>query len=321
MLEVDGEENRKVFADENTDQGNAVDEADPEELMEFSAGEGRIWLVKVPKFLMECWEKVSAPDVHLATMRVFNGGSKISLLLPHSPLLGANGTSHPMYSSDGLMTEYTLDVVNPGVENQVVISERPTEPPNGRAKSTHLLGNVIHECNVRPNFTDIYRETVAARHRAANKPKRQIVLLGKDDVKGGVGGLNKLSSGATVATHFDSFVKTTKRPGKDFERYARIPRDQLLDMLFALFSEKPSWSFKDLRSRTEQPAEYLKEVLTMIAFLHRSGELNGQYTLLENYQDQEKRESIKLEGNELVNRDAMPSVPDEDEDEDMEEVG
>jgi transcription initiation factor TFIIF subunit beta len=63
-------------------------------------------------------------------------------------------------------------------------------------------------------------------------------------------------------------------------------------MLFALFAEKPSWSFKELRSRTEQPAEYLKEVLTMIAFLHRSGELNGQYTLLDNYRDQESQDSV-----------------------------
>jgi len=137
-----------------------------------------------------------------------------------------------------------------------------------------------------------------------------------------VGGLNKLSSGAAVATHFDSFVKTTKRSGKDFERFARIPRDQLLDMLFALFSEKSSWSFKDLRSRTEQPAEYLKEVLTMIAFLHRSGELNGQYTLLENYRDQENRDSIKFESVEnMTQGEATTGVPEEDEDEDMEEVG
>jgi len=141
-----------------------------------------------------------------------------------------------------------------------------------------------------------------------------------------VGGLNKLSSGAAVATHFDSFVKTTKRSGKEFERYARIPRDQLLDMLFALFAEKSNWAFKDLRSRTEQPAEYLKEVLSMIAFLHRSGELNGQYTLLENYRDRENQDLLKVNGAETGNRDNMPASvapdnPDEDEDDDMEEIG
>jgi hypothetical protein len=87
--------------------------------------------------------------------------------------------------------------------------------------TTQLLGNVIHECNIRPNFNDSYRETVAARHRAANTPKRQIVMLGKDDIKGGVGGLNKLSSGATVAHHFDSFVV----------RVARLSDNKLLNTI------------------------------------------------------------------------------------------
>jgi transcription initiation factor TFIIF subunit beta len=64
-------------------------------------------------------------------------------------------------------------------------------------------------------------------------------------------------------------------------------------MLFAIFEEKPNWSFKELRARTEQPAEYLKEVLSLIAVLHRSGELNGQYTLLENYRDPENQDLVR----------------------------
>jgi transcription initiation factor TFIIF subunit beta len=91
---------------------------------------------------MERWEKVSAPDVHLATMRVFNGGSKIALLLPHAPQLGNKAKAQPAYPSEGLMTEYTLDVVNPGVENQVVVSERPTNPPIGRA-SMHFFHTAL----------------------------------------------------------------------------------------------------------------------------------------------------------------------------------
>jgi len=319
MLDADVEEDRKLFQDDAAGQDNVNDEADPEEIMEFNAGEGRIWLVKVPKFLMERWGKVAAPDVHLATMRVYNGGSKISLFLPNAPQLAANSKLHPSYHAEGLMTEYALDVVNPGVENQVVISERPTDPPNGRARSTRLLGNVIHECNIRPNFNDSYRETVAARHRAANTPKRQIVMLGKDDVRGGVGGLNKLSSGAAVATHFDSFVKTTKKTGKEFERYARIPKDQLLDMLFAIFAEKSNWSFKELRARTEQPAEYLKEVLQLIATLHRSGELNGQYTLLENYRDRENQDMVKSSNVDDFGSPSTSMQQEQDEDEDEDE--
>ena len=64
-----------------------------------------------------------------------------------------------------------------------------------------------------------------------------------------------------------------------------MPRNQLLDLLFALYREKPRWSAKDLRSRTEQPEAYLKEVLGEIADIHRSGEYNGLYELKANFKD------------------------------------
>lgn len=62
---------------------------------------------------------------------------------------------------------------------------------------------------------------------------------------------------------------------------ARLPRNQLLDLLFQLFREQPRWSFKPLRERTQQPEVYLKEVLNEIAVLHRSGEHNGMWELSE----------------------------------------
>lgn len=64
---------------------------------------------------------------------------------------------------------------------------------------------------------------------------------------------------------------------------ARMPRNQLLDALFALFRERSHWSIKVLRDKTQQPEAYLKEVLSDIAFLHRAGEHNGLWELLANF--------------------------------------
>jgi transcription initiation factor TFIIF subunit beta len=46
---------------------------------------------------------------------------------------------------------------------------------------------------------------------------------------------------------------------------ARMPRNQLLDALFALFREREQWPIKLLREKTQQPEVYLKEVLSEIA--------------------------------------------------------
>ena len=64
---------------------------------------------------------------------------------------------------------------------------------------------------------------------------------------------------------------------------ARIPRNQLLDALFTAFREREHWSVKQLRERTQQPEAYLKEVLSEIAFMHRSGEHNGTWELMANF--------------------------------------
>ena len=74
---------------------------------------------------------------------------------------------------------------------------------------------------------------------------------------------------------------------------ARMPRNQLLDQLFALFRETARWSIRPLRERTQQPEAYLKEVLAEIAFLHKSGEYNGLWELKEVFRDEGVRLSIQ----------------------------
>ena len=63
----------------------------------------------------------------------------------------------------------------------------------------------------------------------------------------------------------------------------RMPRNQLLDALFSLFREREQWPIKLLREKTQQPEVYLKEVLSEIATLHRSGEFNGTWELMPSF--------------------------------------
>lgn len=62
-----------------------------------------------------------------------------------------------------------------------------------------------------------------------------------------------------------------------------MPRNQLLDALFALYREREQWPIKLLREKTQQPEAYLKEVLSEIATLHRSGEFNGTWELMPSF--------------------------------------
>jgi len=125
-----------------------------------------------------------------------------------------------------------------------------------------------------------------------------------------------------------------------------MPRNQLLDLIFSLFKDDtPRWGIKPLRERTQQPEAYLKEVLSEVAFLHRSGEHNGLWELKDTFKDegvrilpsrlliqnltlallvQFKAESLAgpsgLSQDSDVKMESQVDEYDDDEDEDMEEV-
>ncbi|EMD31465.1 hypothetical protein CERSUDRAFT_119685 [Gelatoporia subvermispora B] len=305
--------------------GNEEDnQPDPDESLMMETGNGRVWLVKIPKHLMEKWSSIDQEGVHLATIRVYHQAEsstgkkpRILLKLPPNPA-----------NPDGEGDEYEMDMVNEAVENQVVVAEREKEPGTAsRARTTILTGRVKHECNLRPVFSERYRQRIKERHRVANAPARQIMRI-EDALPGGRGNINMLTSGVSHTKPFDLVRPKPKPPKGQFERMARMPRDQLLDELFKAFQEREHWSIKVLRERTQQPEAYLKEVLGEIAFLHRAGEHSGTWELLANY----KGSGVKAEHVPVPSAASMAGVDveeikmegedddDEDEDEDMEEV-
>jgi transcription initiation factor TFIIF subunit beta len=295
--------------------GNDEDsQPDPDEHIMLESGQGRVWLVKVrsphlihhnplpptpsqiPKFLMERWSKFDAEGVQLAKIRIYDvppgAAPRIIVLVP---------------SDDGGDDDiYELDMVNQDVHNQVVVAERAKAPSGtGRARTTIMTGKVKHECNLRPRMTGRYERRLAARGAAAKGDKAVRVGL-MDGARAGRGGGKMLSSGISSASGFADLTvrvvsipiqrqnverffflvsqRTKVKPQKgQYERMARMPRNQLLDALFALFREREQWPIKLLREKTQQPEVYLKEVLSEIATLHRSGEFNGTWELMPSF--------------------------------------
>lgn len=66
---------------------------------------------------------------------------------------------------------------------------------------------------------------------------------------------------------------------------ARIPKNDLLDLIFNCFREYQYWSMKALRQRTQQPQDWLKENLDEVAVLNKSGPFANHYCLSEAYRD------------------------------------
>ncbi|GJJ08176.1 hypothetical protein Clacol_002384 [Clathrus columnatus] len=301
---------------------NSLDDAhdddtqpDPDETLQlpFESTSGRIWLIKLPKFLMERWVAVDTGDQLLGTLRVWNerdrrtGKQFMSIFVPSE-------------KDPSVLEEFKLDMVQETVRNQYVIAsmDKDSKDPTNRAKLTIMSGRVKHEVNVRPTYNADYSGRMRARVAAASEPVRQIKMI-EESMGGARGNINMLSSGINQRTSsFDSLVRTSKgRPGQNTERFIRMPKNQLLDQLFQLFNEKQYWSVKELRLRTEQPETYLKEVLPQIAMQHKSGSQNGLWELMKNYKEPDKeKQDIEGDDSTMMNVD----IDEDFDDDEMEEI-
>lgn len=63
------------------------------------------------------------------------------------------------------------------------------------------------------------------------------------------------------------------------QKTTRMPRNELMDMLFSAFEQYPYWSFKGLVEYVKQPQSYLKEVLSEICNFIKKGPYTAKYQL------------------------------------------
>ena len=70
----------------------------------------------------------------------------------------------------------------------------------------------------------------------------------------------------------------------DSERRGRVEKNELLSMLFELFKEHKEYDLETLTEETNQPQQYVKEVLEEICDFSKKGKAKGMYSLKKEYQ-------------------------------------
>lgn len=179
------------------------------------------------------------------------------------------------------------------------------------------------------SFTPEYREILRQRKLAASKPKRTVMMLDDDQE-----GTNNMLAAGLGAGHIrgqqSSFVinnsqSSSSSAGKgkqssQTDKFARIPKNELLDLLFAAYERYTYWTLKALREETRQPEAYLREVLSGIADQHQRGPYHGHWSLKPEYVMQRKQEEERKVKEEEASKTAAAATAEDEDDEDMEEV-
>ncbi|KAG8697752.1 hypothetical protein FRC09_007657, partial [Ceratobasidium sp. 395] len=170
------------------DSNSDSEDEGPNEDLVIRGGSGTVWLVKVPRAVMEAWTRVDKDGEHLATLRVYQDSEPpiIQLLLANDPNLKEN--------LRGAVFTLAPSAVRP--KNMFVISEPVPSQPD-----MQLEASIDQQWHIQPALTQKWTRNIDERNREANAPKRQLIQI--DD---GNAGIKKIASGAGHLGNFSNLV-------------------------------------------------------------------------------------------------------------------
>ncbi|CAI5947447.1 unnamed protein product [Closterium sp. NIES-65] len=148
-----------------------------------------------------------------------------------------------------------------------------------------LEGKVEHKFDMQPPSGDRgYRQMLQTREKKWNTPKRKLQMYDPGaagprlPMPGTVSNVKRKAS--TTPTWQQA---AAARAAEKESKRVRMSRDVVEAKLFALFEERPHWTLKHLTDATQQPQQFLKEVLGDMCVYNKRGPNQGLYELKPEY--------------------------------------
>ncbi|KAL3900377.1 MAG: hypothetical protein SGCHY_001385 [Lobulomycetales sp.] len=201
--------------------------------------------VKVPKFLAEKIAQADRDGIPLGTMLI-DANENITLQLEDR-----DGVE------DAIPQNYKIKITNENVKNEYIFTESGD-------KVSAVRGRVAHEAIAMPVIDDDYRRIMKTRNQQSQSSSRSTQRINDRE-----GRKAAFVSGRVDPKSKDSFSMLKKKSGL-LDKKERMPKADLLDLLFTAFEDKPYWQFKALADHTRQPHAWLKEVLNDICILNKA---------------------------------------------------
>ena len=144
-----------------------------------------------------------------------------------------------------------------------------------------IEGRVEHEAHMSPKFNDDYRKLMRGRVSLSQQPKRSLKILDGSAPKLSVISNEMIQKSRTLAG--GAFVQESAHVANEFVKKERLPREALLELLFNAFERYAHWTLKGLLEYTNQPAMFLKELLSEIAVYNKKGTHRSTFELRPEY--------------------------------------
>ena len=232
--------------------------------IDLSNANRRVRPAKVPDFFASRLQELEGEDLHIGTVYTVpsqNNSAQARLMIR----LDDEGIMEGLPRTYALRCSKPVQQLHMLVSNIINDDEAGEEDPLANQDFIGIQGKVEQECMMVPMLEDSrYRELIRERTIQANKPKRTTQML--DSTGSGSLETRQLSSIKLISDHalLKQQSALRKRGPSDELRRERLPRTDVMNMLFRVFESYGRLSFNDLVSHTQQPAPYLKEILADI---------------------------------------------------------
>lgn len=205
-----------------------------------------VWLVKVPKYIANKWEKAPG-NIEVGKLKISRAPgqrAQVQLSLSEAVLC----LKEP--GEQNIPKEHRLDVSNVTRQSLGVFSRAPSNPDAvvPEPDKLYMEGRIVQKLECRPYADNTYYKLKSESIRKASMPQRQVQQLDR---------IVQNFKPVSDHKHNIDYIKKKSAEGKK----ARDDKDAVLNMLFAAFEKHQYYNIKDLQMITRQPMVYLKEIL------------------------------------------------------------
>ncbi|XP_044474914.1 general transcription factor IIF subunit 2-like [Mangifera indica] len=227
----------------------------------------KVWLMKCPVVVAKSWQSHTASSDFQRIAKVIES---IDPLQPADKkykmeMVGSESVNIPK--------SYTLNGAK-----EIVPMSIFSETNQGRVA---LEGFVEKKFDMKPYEENIeeYGKLCRERTNKSMIKNRQIQVIDKDH---GVHMRPMPGMVGLISSTSKDKKKTALVKQSDMKR-TRRDRGELEDIMFKLFERQPNWALKQLVQETDQPAQFLKEILNELCVYNKRGTNQGTYELKPEY--------------------------------------
>ncbi|KAK4743135.1 hypothetical protein SAY87_001136 [Trapa incisa] len=241
-----------------------------------------MWLMKCPPVVSRSLQHVQAPPPPPAIVGLGddgNGGAEPAPP-PSRPVAKVILSFDPLHSSEENSTEFTMELASTESGNipkrYALEMSKDFVPLSAFSESYQgkiaVEGKILNKFDMRPHNENIenYGKLCRERTNKCMKKGRQIQVIDHDN--------------RNLIRPMPLMMEKKKTPVKVLEmKRTRKARGEMEEIMFKLFERQPNWTLRLLIQETDQPEQFLKDILKDLCVYNNKGAQQGTYELKPEY--------------------------------------